>query len=637
MSNLEEGGRTPEEQQAQSRCQQLRRLCLDPRTLRLKLLYVTLFAGVVVVWVQLGPYQKSLGLTEGDTGVMSIVGSSMILVGPLLTGVWADALGDFRVRADALRDFRVRADALGDFRRLMAATALLNGMVAFGFTLVPPAPLIGNVFLKNNSSANLCAETLYSSGNNLSGLHHSTDLDQSLNLNKSKLSQGFNLDELSSLKSRLTNDTVLTTYFLRPNNNDSDTVVVLRNNTSYYTLHNASSVHYNLPDAEVGSLHTLNKKNDLSKKNDLEGPTLQAETEDRGRSISTTEKLAAKSTGKISRCVNGKRTAEETENARKKAVTYWTYLALHASFMFLNSATISLFESGVLAVVSEHDINYGHQRCFASISATISAPIGGVLVDLTGSRDDKSNYRTVLYTSCSLMVLSSGLLLSVDMSFKKSAVASFKNLTAVFANVRLLVLFFVTFLSGVLMGYGETFVYRYLHGLGASGSLLGATVTVGGCFEGILMVCLSYILTFTGIYVCFVAGFLCFSLKFLGLYVLQNPVFALPLEALDSISTGMFMAVASLHMTSLVPCEALASMKGLLGTIYMGVGKMTGAAVGTAIVDAYGTRVSWAIMAGAAFTIAFLLAFSVMVVRSLNKSESLMKNSKDGPQTEYAD
>ncbi|XP_018008972.1 major facilitator superfamily domain-containing protein 6 [Hyalella azteca] len=120
-----------------------------------------------------------------------------------------------------------------------------------------------------------------------------------------------------------------------------------------------------------------------------------------------------------------------------------------------------------------------------------------------------------------------------------------------------------------------------------------------------------------------VAGFFCFSAKFLGLYLLQSPVYALVLETLDSVATGLFMAVASMRLTALVPCEALASMRGLLGTVYMGLGKLSGAGVGTAVVQTYGTRASWAIMAAAALTAGTLVAVVSCVVRRPHRDDAV--------------
>lgn len=66
------------------------------------------------------------------------------------------------------------------------------------------------------------------------------------------------------------------------------------------------------------------------------------------------------------------------------------------------------------------------------------------------------------------------------------------------------------------MGHAETFMYRYLSGLGASSLLLGATVTVGGCVELLLMFFATAIVVSVGVYPVMVFSFGCYGVRFIG-------------------------------------------------------------------------------------------------------------------------
>lgn len=59
-----------------------------------------------------------------------------------------------------------------------------------------------------------------------------------------------------------------------------------------------------------------------------------------------------------------------------------------------------------------------------------------------------------------------------------------------------------------------------------------------------------------------------------GLYLLHSPEVALLLEVLDSVSSGLFFTVAVMHLSTLVPCESLASFRGMLGTAHLGIGQL---------------------------------------------------------------
>lgn len=52
--------------------------------------------------------------------------------------------------------------------------------------------------------------------------------------------------------------------------------------------------------------------------------------------------------------------------------------------------------------------------------------------------------------------------------------------------------------AGIFFGFLETYMYRYLSGLGASPVLVGLTVTVGAPFEVVLTLLASYLVPLTG-------------------------------------------------------------------------------------------------------------------------------------------
>lgn len=58
-----------------------------------------------------------------------------------------------------------------------------------------------------------------------------------------------------------------------------------------------------------------------------------------------------------------------------------------------------------------------------------------------------------------------------------------------------------------------------------------------------------------------------------GTHLLWGAWGALLLEALDAVGSGLFFTAAVMRLTAVVPQEALPATRGLMGTVYMGIGE----------------------------------------------------------------
>ncbi|XP_068243266.1 major facilitator superfamily domain-containing protein 6-like [Palaemon carinicauda] len=92
---------------------------INPRHILLKCTYFFLLSAVVILWPQLTIHQKSLGLTEYQTGTIEAVVSASHIIFPILGGCVGDKVGNYKI--------------------LMAFFSLISGVVAYSFTWIPSA------------------------------------------------------------------------------------------------------------------------------------------------------------------------------------------------------------------------------------------------------------------------------------------------------------------------------------------------------------------------------------------------------------------------------------------------------------------------------------------------------------------
>ncbi|XP_064089330.1 major facilitator superfamily domain-containing protein 6-like [Macrobrachium nipponense] len=321
------------------------------------------------------------------------------------------------------------------------------------------------------------------------------------------------------------------------------------------------------------------------------------------------------------------RTAGEVDDSRQ-AMTFWVYVVVRASYGVCNGATLTLFDAAVMANVQKSGISYGYQRAWGTVGAIISSYLSGVIVEKTGG------FNEIFYASAGLQMAAGILLLGVRIDYKVPATSLTKDLLRHCFKAEVLLFFGAITAAGMFIGYIETFMYRYLSGLGATPVLIGLTVTIGAPFEFILTLITSFFAKLVGHPPLIMFGLLAYAVRFLGLSFLQDPWWVLPLEILESIANGLLFTAAILYCTVLFPTETIASFRGMLGILYLGTGRLLGVTVGSEIRERLGHIITfriWACIAFACATVYFLAFGKIKKCRSRHFS---VKDTQGREQTE---
>lgn len=72
--------------------------------------------------------------------------------------------------------------------------------------------------------------------------------------------------------------------------------------------------------------------------------------------------------------------------------TFWLLIVAKGMGSLLLGLTYTLFETGVMAILKEHDYDYGIQRIYGSIGGMIFAPVTGYLIDYFGNNSLYTDY-----------------------------------------------------------------------------------------------------------------------------------------------------------------------------------------------------------------------------------------------------
>nr|XP_053655059.1 uncharacterized protein LOC128704073 isoform X1 [Cherax quadricarinatus] len=310
--------------------------------------------------------------------------------------------------------------------------------------------------------------------------------------------------------------------------------------------------------------------------------------------------------GKIndSDLLNGRVTTVKVD-PEKLTVTFWSYLVVRLLFGMFQSVGYTLYEGAVMAHVQERGINYGYQRAWGTMAVIVGSLLGGYLVDIT------SGFKMIFWMSAGLHVVSAGLMLLLTMNFKLPTQSLTREIFRYLLNVEVILLFSAMLAAGVLIGYLETFMYRYLVNLGASSMLVSLTVTVGAPFELLLTLLTSHLVRHIGHAPLIMFGLSAYAVRLVGLSMLVDPWWVLPLEALESVANGLLFTAAIMYCTLLFPMDIIASSRGIFAVVYFGVGKLLGTLIGSEVREVLGDRATFRVLAGIAlaFALTYCLAF----------------------------
>ncbi|CAH0405302.1 unnamed protein product [Chilo suppressalis] len=288
------------------------------------------------------------------------------------------------------------------------------------------------------------------------------------------------------------------------------------------------------------------------------------------------------------------------------AFTFWAYLAVRVFIGIIGGTAFAMFEGAVIAIVREQRADYGLQRVYGSIGGMISSPLSGLLIDYVSRGKGYTDFRPAFYLYAVLKVASGVLMLSIDLEFKQPAQNLLEDVISVFRNIEIVALFIACFIMGTAWGYIESFLFWLLQDLGASRSLMGVTITVGGVAGLPLLVLSGPIIRRLGHANVLFIGFVFYAIRLLGYSLIYNPWLCLIFEALESVTSSLSFTAAVTYAARLSSTTTDTSVQGLLGGLYYGVGRGAGSLIGGYLMKYFGTRPTYQIFAAATLLTGFI-------------------------------
>ncbi|KAF2355581.1 Major facilitator superfamily associated domain [Trinorchestia longiramus] len=326
-------------------------------------------------------------------------------------------------------------------------------------------------------------------------------------------------------------------------------------------------------------------------------------------------------------------TTTSTEATSDPTLTMWAFAGLKIGSAFCTGLTYTMFEVATIAVLRHYGHDYGLQRLHGSVGGMVVAPLAGLLIDAVGDGTHYQHYYASFGLFTALKLLCAVVLLTINLGFKPPSTNLFRNIFKLLLTAEVALLTCAVLVSGVCYGFIEHYQPWLLRDLKASNWFIGLTTTVASlaalpflAVSGAVCAKFGHVQS-----ICF--GLICYAIRCVGYSLLTDPLWCIPLEVAEGATTGLLIASSVLYAAHLAHPQAQATLQGLLATVHYGVGKSVGSFAGGYLMSELGTPSAFQIFASISLSSAFLyyIIYKLFMFPRMQNLESLRRQINNMP------
>jgi len=284
---------------------------------------------------------------------------------------------------------------------------------------------------------------------------------------------------------------------------------------------------------------------------------------------------------------------EEDKIARGRITTllsYFILMTLATMFMATSSMT---FDAIVLKMMKEQNADYGLQKIWGIVGASIFSPVSGMLMGVFGD-----NYVIGFYIYGALKLFCVVFILFFPLTATLPSENIWKGIKSVVKNGESTIFMLNMFLMGSIWGFLEGYLFFFMEEIGSPKYVMGLTNTVAGVSCLPIIFLSGHILDKIGHAPVLIITFFVYAIRLLAYSFVWNPYLCLVIEISEALTSNL-MAVASVTYAGLLaPPTLRASIQGLLTAVHYGIGRGCGQFVGGQLMANFGSRITFRVMSG---------------------------------------
>ncbi|KAL5273717.1 hypothetical protein ACFFRR_000457 [Megaselia abdita] len=308
------------------------------------------------------------------------------------------------------------------------------------------------------------------------------------------------------------------------------------------------------------------------------------------------------------------------------------------------AVVVSVGDSICFDLLGEKHHLYGQQRLWGAVGFGITSLLAGVLVDAISGHSVIKDYSIIFWMTA--VILGLDMLVSKKLPASKAQLSSniLKDISKMFLSPRITVFFIWCIFIGLCTALVWNFLLWHLEVLGnniqgcngqnSMKTLQGLAMGIQ-CFGGELpfLFLSGWLLQKIGHVNAMSLVLGAFGVRLLLYSFLVNPWYVLPIELLNGLTFGIFYSTMASYASIVAPPGTEATMQGLVGAIFEGVGVSIGSFVGGLLFESIGGSETFRI-----YGIVALVACLVhIIVQLLLQKYSKDKTGKLKPKAQFVE
>ncbi|XP_055373689.1 major facilitator superfamily domain-containing protein 6-like [Condylostylus longicornis] len=300
---------------------------------------------------------------------------------------------------------------------------------------------------------------------------------------------------------------------------------------------------------------------------------------------------------------------------------FWIFSGLYLLGYSAASVVVSMADTICFDLLGEDSHLYGRQKMFDSVGSGISSVVTGIIIDVVSGQSLFKNY-TIVYFLC-LVSISLNMISSIRLNFTQSKKVKniIKDVGKLFESIKVVTYFCWCCFAGIFSAAIGNFLFWHLEELSdeitqneCGGNYIktieGLSMFTQTCIGEIPVFFWSgYLLKKFGHVNCMHIIFGAFIARFFYYSLLLNPWWVLPIELLNGITYGLLLATMASYANYIALPGMEATIQGLVGALFQGVGVSTGTFVAGYLFEFFTGNI--------AFMIFGILGLSTLIIHVL--------------------
>ncbi|XP_056634030.1 major facilitator superfamily domain-containing protein 6-like isoform X2 [Diorhabda sublineata] len=332
-----------------------------------------------------------------------------------------------------------------------------------------------------------------------------------------------------------------------------------------------------------------------------------------------------------------------------RSYQFWCLLTFMIIAWIGQATVVSIGDAICFQLLGDKHNSYGYQRLWGSLGWGLIAVVTGALIDVLSKGRAQKNYTSAFYTAAAFLI--TDFLVSLQIKHTQNSVSTnlFRDVGALLLNIRIVVFLIWCVSIGMCTGLMWQFEFWLIEDLakiqGCSATahvktlegLVQAIQTIIGetpffFLSGIIMKKITHVHTMS--LVLFAIG-----IRFILYSVIPNPWYFLPVEVSQGLTFGLFFACMTSYASIIAPVGLEATIQGLVGAVFEGVGVSAGSSLGGYLYKKVGGPLTFRYFGFAALIICVIHVLVQRLLQELNgakystseKSKSFNFNPQQPP------